>query len=131
MLPPYRIYRHQTMNQGKTFILFNVPTRRCLNNRRELYSRRRHKAKHDMGGKTWICSSVYLSFIARNGQCQINYTNLFWYNIQTFFQITHIFTQKAHFLPFLGLYHRGFDGEGEYGDGDVVEFVDTNPTYEH
>ena len=28
-----------------------------------------------------------------------------------------------------GTYARGFDGEGEYGDGDVVEIVDNNDLY--
>ena len=28
-----------------------------------------------------------------------------------------------------GTYARGFDGEGEYGDGDIAEVVDNNDYY--
>ena len=28
-----------------------------------------------------------------------------------------------------GTYSRGYDGEGEYGDGDVQEVIDTNDYY--
>ena len=30
-----------------------------------------------------------------------------------------------------GTYGRGWDGEGDYGDGDVSEVVDTNAEYGH
>jgi flagellar basal body-associated protein FliL len=31
--------------------------------------------------------------------------------------------------PMYGLYHRGWDGEGDYGDGDQMEVEDTNAYY--
>ena len=31
--------------------------------------------------------------------------------------------------PIYGIYRRGWNGEGEYGDGDIVEVFDTNDYY--
>ena len=36
---------------------------------------------------------------------------------------------EADFNPVYGTYSRGWDEDGEYGDGDVVEVTDDNPVY--
>ena len=37
--------------------------------------------------------------------------------------------ERSNVNPIYGLYHRGWGGEGDYGDGDETEFVDRNAEY--
>jgi uncharacterized membrane protein len=37
--------------------------------------------------------------------------------------------ERSDINPIYGLYHRGWDGEGDYGDGDQQEVTDNNELY--